>query len=65
MKYEKGDWQVRRNCCTSGTCAHCNGARIRPLQTIQAAGYSEAYAKFVAKNWQSYKAVAEPMRAAQ
>ena len=64
MKQQKGNWRVRRNCCISGYCVECHnlGTRGRPQpRTIQADGYSEEYAKWVASNWSSYKAVAEPM----
>lgn len=64
MKYEVGEWKVTRRCCTSGNCACCRG--VTPLNTSvrveQGAGYSEAYAKFVAANWKRYEASAEPMR---
>ena len=63
VKWERGGWQVVRNCCTSGNCATCVGAMTGKgaKRIVQADGYSEAYAKYVAKNWASYKAVAEPM----
>lgn len=61
MKYQKGNWQVIRNCCTSGMCITCKGKKDRPIKIVQADGYSEKYAKFVAYNWQSYKAEATSM----
>ena len=59
MKYEKGNWRVVRNCCTSGLCIICKGRRQRPTRIVQADGYSKRYAQWVASNWQSYKAIAE------
>lgn len=61
IMYEKGDWQVVRNCCTSGSCIKCRGLAKRPNRIVHADGYSERYAKFVASNWHSYKAEAEKM----
>ena len=63
MKSEKGNWKVVRNCCTSGYCVDCKGIGIgtRPRRIVHADNYSEAYAKWVASNWQSYAAKAEPM----
>ena len=63
MKYEKGNWRVVRDCCTSGNCVTCMhrspyGAAVR---VTQGDGYSQAYAKHVAGNWQRYNAMAEPM----
>lgn len=67
MKYERGEWLVERNCCTSGLCVDCHGGpdRLklsgkRPTRVVQGSGYSEAYAKFVASNWSAYKAEARP-----
>jgi hypothetical protein len=61
MKFERGKWRVARNCCTSGMCIKCRGHKQRPIQIVQADGYSKRYAQWVASNWQSYKAAAEPM----
>jgi len=58
---EKGDWQVKRNCCTSGMCIVCKGSKIRPIPIIHGNNYSEAYARYVASGWQSYAAEAEKM----
>jgi hypothetical protein len=59
----KGKWKVVRNCCTSGNCTHCYGARTGTgsLRVTQADGYSEEYAMLVASNWRRYAAVAVPM----
>jgi len=63
-KYEKGNWQVTRNCCQSGNCFQCR--HVTPLgkcvRVVQADGYSKAYAEYVAKNWKEYGAVAEEMK---
>lgn len=64
MKREKGNWQVRRNCCTSGYCHECHehGTLGKPQpRVVQADGYSQDYATWVAGNWCDYKAQAEPM----
>lgn len=64
MKLERGNWQVRRNCCRTGYCFECHelGTLGKPQpRTIQADGYSEEYAKWVAANWRDYQAIAEPM----
>jgi hypothetical protein len=58
MKSEKGTWAVTRTCCISGSCMTCRGSKTRPVRIIQGAGYSEAYAKFIAENWSSYQAKA-------
>jgi hypothetical protein len=58
MKYEKGNWKVIRNCCTSGMCITCKGHKERPIRFTQAEGYSQVYAEYVASNWQSYHAEA-------
>jgi hypothetical protein len=65
MKYEHGTWRVIRDCCTSGNCAYCEGARRGKgvVRIIQSTGYSEAYAKHVAGNWAQYNATVEPMPA--
>jgi hypothetical protein len=61
MKSEKGNWQVVRNCCTSGMCLNCRTEKTRPARVVHASGYSEEYARYVAGNWRSYGAKAEPM----
>jgi hypothetical protein len=64
MKHENGNWQVVRDCCTSGNCLTCHGATTGKgsVRVTQGTAYSEAYAKFVAGNWSSYKAVAQEMQ---
>lgn len=64
MKIEHGNWRVRRNCCITGFCAECHekGPLGKPqARTIQADGYSEKYARWIAANWSDYNAFAEPM----
>jgi len=63
MKSELGYWRVMRDCCRSGNCFRCQGALTGKgaVRIVQAQGYSEAYARHVARNWGEYKAVAEPM----
>jgi hypothetical protein len=60
VKFTRGNWKVVRNCCTSGLCCGCRGQKKRPARVVQADGYSEEYARFVAANWQTYKAEAVP-----
>ena len=57
-----GRWSVVRDCCTSGNCVHC-AVSSKPggvVRLIQGSGYSEEYARFVARNWRRYNAVAVP-----
>jgi cytochrome c553 len=63
MKHQAGSWRVMRSCCQSGNCVKCHGATTGKgsIRIEQASGYSEAYAKWVAGNWASYGAYAEPM----
>ena len=63
MRYEAGNWQVTRNCCRSGNCFLCRGALTGKgcVRMLQADGYSQAYAEYVARNWDAYKATAEPI----
>jgi hypothetical protein len=63
MKLEKGNWRVTRRCCRSGNCFHCLGARTGKgsVRLVQGSDYSEAYARYIAHNWRSYEAIAEPM----
>lgn len=65
MKHEPGNWRVIRRCCLSGNCLKCHGATTGKGSVVveQASGYSEAYARWVANNWRSYSAAAEPMPA--
>lgn len=65
MKHQIGNWQVTRNCCTSGNCFFCHGALSGKgcKRVVQANNYSQAYATYVAGHWSSYKAVAERMSA--
>ena len=60
MKVEKGNWQVVRNCCTSGMCITCRGHKERPIRIVHAEGYSKRYAEWVADNWKTYKATFDP-----
>lgn len=63
MKHERGNWQVLRNCCRSGNCVVCHNVTPlgTPTRVVQANGYSQAYAEFVADMWSDYGAVAGPM----
>lgn len=64
VKWEKGNWQVVRDCCTSGLCVGCHqrpANQPRPARMVHADGYSQAYAEYVAAHWSAYNAVAEPM----
>lgn len=65
IPHEKGDWQVSRNCCTSGNCFACQGATTGKgcIRVVHANNYSERYARYVAANWSDYYATAEPMYA--
>ncbi len=67
MKHEQGLWIVKRDCCTSGNCASCRGITPlgTPMRITQSFGLGEAYARWVAGNWASYKAVAEPLPGTQ
>lgn len=63
MKQEAGDWQVIRDCCTSGLCIECAKSKDRPKRIVHADGYSEAYAVYVAERWKAYRARVERMNA--
>ncbi len=61
------NWQVMRNCCTSGNCIDCIG-KTRPgvpVRIMQADFLTKDQAEKIAANWSSYKAVAEPMAGAK
>lgn len=62
----KGNWQVTRNCCTSGNCIECHGKTPvgTPMRVVQMDNIDEPSAKMVAKNWAAYDAVAVPMKSA-
>jgi hypothetical protein len=55
--FEHGNWEVRGRCCTSGRCSTCKGRQGGVIGAIST-GITEARAKFVAKNWKAYDAVA-------
>jgi hypothetical protein len=61
MSRTHGNWRVTRNCCTSGNCSYCRG--VTPVgvarRIVQGGDYGEAYARWVATNWQRYGAMAE------
>jgi len=59
MKHASGTWRVVRDCCTSGNCFTCLGKG--KVSVVQGDHYTEEYARYVARNWGAYKAVAEPM----
>lgn len=63
VPHATGEWQVSRNCCTSGNCFKCQGATTGKgsVRVIQGDNYSEAYAKYVAAHWGEYKATVEKM----
>jgi hypothetical protein len=62
-KYEKGNYRVTRWCCTSGNCVHCRGFgnREKRKHVVQTDNVSKDWAKYVAANWHTYGAKAEPM----
>jgi len=56
------NWQVTRNCCTSGQCVECHQRGTpRPARIVHAANVTKAYADQCVVGWAAYKAVAAPM----
>lgn len=62
-KFERGNYHVIRWCCLSGNCFACRacGNLEKRKQVVQTDNVSEAWAKYVAANWHTYGAKAEPM----
>jgi hypothetical protein len=58
--YEKGNYKVTRLCCTSGGCFECRQLG-KQQQVVHTDNVSKEWATYVASNWGSYKAKAEPM----
>jgi hypothetical protein len=55
--YAKGNWKVMRRCCLGPGCSTCRW-RAGGVQVAQFENVSEAYAKYAAKKWAAYGAVA-------
>jgi hypothetical protein len=66
MDNETKDWQVTRNCCTSGQCVECHQRGTpRPARIVHADRLTKAAAQAMVVGWRAYDPQASQMPAGE